>query len=176
MQAIGTANVFPLLTQRLSDLDLDVRCAAIEALGLVDARHAVELLVPLLSDQEEVVRICACEALSTPEAAAATESLIVVLRDDTDPQVRNYAARALGHIGRRAAIPALLRAMDTDQEPDMHGHTPSHCAAAALDDMLGTNCTRIRLPSGTCTMRPGPDDIDGLRNQAMQAYEEWASG
>jgi hypothetical protein len=176
MQALGTETVFPLLTQKLSDPDLEVRCAAIEALGRVDAARAVEQLVPLLSDPEVVIRWVTCGTLSTPEALAAVEPLLAVLRNDLDPQVRNSAAYALGHIGSRAAIPALLRAMDTDHEPDIHCHTPSHCAAMALDDMLGTNCTRIRLSETTCTLRPGSPDLDGLRKVALQEYERWASG
>jgi HEAT repeat protein len=172
MRGLGTATAFPLLVRKLSDTDLETRCAAIEAVGLVDAASAVEFLVPLLRDPDVVVRLCACEALSSPHAVAAVEPLIGVLRGDPDPQVRNYAASALGHISSRAAIPALLLAMDRDHEPDMHGHTPAHCAAMALDDLLGTNYTRIRLSESLCTMRPGPPDLDGLRKRAMQEYGE----
>ncbi len=175
LREAGTETVFPLLMARLSDPDLNVRGAAIEALGLVDADRAVEVLVALLGDPEEVVRMRACEALSATEANAATEALLAVLRDDPDPQVRNHAAHALGLIGCRAAIPGLLRAMDTDHEPDILGHTPSDTAAMALDDLLGTQYTRIRLTGSLCTMRPGPPDLDGLREHAIREYEAWAS-
>ena len=175
MRALGTEAVFPLLIRKLASSDLEVRCAAIEALGLVDAARAVEPLIPLLSDSEEVVRMCVCEALSDPMANAAVDPLLVVLRDDPDSQVRNYAAGALGHIGSRAVIPALLRTMDSDHEMDIHGHSPSHCAAMALDDLLETNFTRIKVSESTCKMRPGPPDLDALRKRAMEEYEKWTN-
>jgi len=176
MQAIGRATVFPLLMRKLSDPDVEARCAAIEALALLDAARSVEVLLPLLTDPEEVIRLSACEALSVPEALAAVEPLFAVLRSDPDPQVRGLAARALGHIGSRAAISALLRTVDGDHEPDIQCHTPSHCAAMALDDLLGTNYTRIRVSESTCTIRPGGPDLDGLRRRALEEYEESQSG
>ncbi len=176
MRALGTDMVFPMLAGKLSDPDINIRCAAIEALSLVDPERAVGLLLPLLRDSETVVRECACEALAVPEADVAVEPLLEVLRDDPDPQVRGTAARALGYIGSPAAIPVLLRAMDTDHEPDFHSHTPGGCAAAALDDLLGTNLTRIRLSESLYTMRPGPPDLDGLRQLALRTYEEWSRG
>jgi hypothetical protein len=63
--------------------------------------------------------------------------------------------------------------MDSDHESDIHSHRPSDSAAMALDDLLGTNCTRIRLSATSCTLRPGPPDLDGLRKRALQDYQEW---
>lgn len=175
MQALGADAVFPMLEARLSDLDPNVHCNAIEALARVDLGRAVDRLIPLLSRPEWYIRITVCDALSSPAASAATEPLMAVLECDPDPQVRGYAARALGLIGCRSAIPALLKAMD-DHEVDILGYTPSHCAAMALDDMMETHYTRIRLSPNLCTMRPGPPDLDGLRAQALHEYEEWRSG
>ncbi len=174
MRALGTDTVFPLLAEKLSDPDLDSRCAAIEAIGQVDRERAVELIVPLLQSSESVVRWTACGVLGAPEARTAVGPLLTVLRDDTDPQIRNSAAWALGHIGDLVAIPALLQALASDHEEDIHCHTPSHCAATALDDMLGTNHTRIRLSGSLCTMRPGSPDLESLREEAIQAYRSRA--
>jgi HEAT repeat protein len=176
MRALGTDTVFPMLARKLSDVALETRCAAIKALSLTDAGRAVALLLPLLRDPDVVIRLSVCQALRVPEAQAAVQALVEVLRSDPDPQVRGYAAGALGHIGSPAAIPALLRAMDADHEPDVLGHTPGHSAASALDDLLGTNMTRIRLSESLCTLRPGPPDLEGLRRLAVQAYEAWSGG
>jgi hypothetical protein len=65
--------------------------------------------------------------------------------------------------------------MASDRELDLHGHSPSSCAAAALDDILGTNETRIRVSPTLCKMRPGRPDLDRLRRLAEERYQQWAS-
>ena len=64
--------------------------------------------------------------------------------------------------------------MEFDHEVDMHGHSASSCAAMALDDILGTNETRIRLPNGMCTMRPGKPDLERLKRIARETYGGWS--
>jgi HEAT repeat protein len=49
---------------------------------------------------------------------------------DPDPQVRAYAARALGHAGNDSAIPALT-ALKADRTPVLHG-TVADAAQEAL--------------------------------------------
>jgi hypothetical protein len=97
-----------------------------------------------------------------------------VLQGDPDAQVRGTAAYALGGIRSPAAIPALLTALESDHEPDELGHSASSCAATALDDILGTDETRIRLSDGLCTMRGRPPDLERLKRLAREAYEGWS--
>jgi HEAT repeat protein len=148
MRAAGADRLFPLLAPMLSDPDPPVRLGACEAVFFVDARRAPELTLPLLADPEVEIRWFACGCLHDVGDERAIEPLIRVLRADPDAQVRGAAARALGGIGRRtgtpAAMPALLAAKESDHELDIHAHSVSSRAATALDDILGTNETRIR--------------------------------
>ncbi len=164
----------------LSDPDPPVRLAACEALFFVDARRALELALPLLEDPESGIRWFVCGCLHDCGDKQAIARLIRVLQDDSDAQIRGSAAHALGGIGRRtgspAAIPALLAAMESDHESDMHGHSPRSSAATALDDILGTNETRIRQPDGLCMMRRGEPDLGLLRRLAVERFEHWSNG
>jgi hypothetical protein len=99
-----------------------------------------------------------------------------VLRRDPDPQVRGTAAYALGGIGSPAAIPSLLAALGSDHECDRLGHSPSSCAATALDDILGTHETRLRMAGGLCRMAAGEPDLDRLRRLATELFQQWSGG
>jgi hypothetical protein len=159
----------------LNDDDLEARCAACEAVLWVDAERGVPLVLPLLGDPDEVVRWWACECLWRFGDDRAVAPLVVALRSDGDAQVRGSAAGALGRLGGPAVIPALLAAMASDHEEDIHGHTPSRCAAMALDDILGTEETRIRV--GTVNRSPDrPPDFDRLRRLAEDRYRQWSGG
>jgi HEAT repeat protein len=173
MRAAGADRLFPLLVPMLTDPDVEARCTACEALLWVDTQRAVELVLPLLKDPEETVRWYACGCLSDCGDQRAVAPLIAVLQGDEDAQVRGTAAYALGRLGSPAAIPALLAAMTSDHEVDMHGHSPSSCAATALDDILGTNETRIRVSESLCRMRKGAPDLDRLRRLAEERYQQW---
>ncbi|MBM4067986.1 MAG: HEAT repeat domain-containing protein [Planctomycetes bacterium] len=174
MTNAGVDDVMPLLVAKLSDRDLETRCAAIETMSLLDLERATPLLVPLLRDPDETVRLTVCEYLASPRAQAAVEPLIAVLRSDPDVQVRGYAACALGVIASPAAIPALLDALANDHELDCLGHSASSTSAHALDDILGTEFTRIRISDATRKMRPGPPDLESLAREAELVYRTWS--
>jgi len=175
MHAAGAERLFPLLRPMLSDPDPPVRFAACEAAFFVDARRALELVLPLLADPESEIRWFVSGCLHYSKDERAIVPLVRVLQEDSSAQVRGAAAYALGRIGSPAAIPALLAAMESDHEPDMHGHSASSGAATALDDILGTNETRIRLPSGDYTLRRGEPDLDLLRRVGVERFQQWSS-
>jgi HEAT repeat protein len=174
MRTAGADRLFPLLVPMLADPDPEVRCKACEALLLVDARRALELVLSLLDDPDDVFRLHTCFCLHKVRDERAIVPLIRVLQGDVDAQVRGTAAHALGGIGSLAAIPSLLVAMESDQELDMHGYSPSFCSAHALDDILGTNEMRIRLSEGLCKMRAHPPDLERLKRIARETYEDWS--
>jgi HEAT repeat protein len=176
MQAAGTDAEFPLLAAKLADPDIEVRCRAMLALLFVDAARAIDLVLPMLHDPEATVRWHACGCLHDFGDERAVSALVTVLASDPDPQVRGTAAYALGGIGSPAAIPALLEAMDSDHEPDLLGHSASSCAATALDDILGTIETRIRVSDSLCQMRLGKPDLDRLRRLATELFQQWSVG
>ncbi|MBW3600898.1 MAG: hypothetical protein KY475_26980, partial [Planctomycetes bacterium] len=57
-------------------------------------------------------------------------------------------------------------------EVDELGHTASWSAAMALDNIVKTNHTRIKLSDGLCTMRPGKPDLVALKAQATELYRK----
>lgn len=164
MRAAGRDAVFPLLIPLLNDDDLEVRCAAYEAVLWVDPERGVPLVLPLLGDPGEVVRWCVCGCLGQFGDDRAVAPLVAVLRSDGDAQVRGTAALALGRLGGPAVIAVLLAAMANDHEEDIHGHTPSSCAATALDEILGTKLTDKR------------PDLDRLLGLAEDRYCQWSDG
>lgn len=174
MQSAGADRLFPLLSPLLTDPEPDTRCRACETVLRVDARRGVELVLPLLHDPAVEVRWHASGCLHDFGDERAIDPLIRVLQGDPDPQVRGTAAYALGGIGSPAAIPALLAALKSDHEVDELGHTPSSCAATALDDILGTHETRIRRADGLCTMQRKPPNREHLEELARATYLAWA--
>jgi hypothetical protein len=176
MRAAGVDNLLPLLVPMLTDLNVEARCTGCEAVLALDARRGLELVLPLLQDPDVAVRWYTCECLREFGDDRAVAPLLATLQTDEDAQVRGTAAGALGRLGGPAVIPALLAAMATDHELDIHGHSASHCAAMALDDILGTNETRIRVSQTTCKMRPGRPDLERLRRLAEERYQQWSSG
>ncbi len=172
MRAEGASRLLPQLIPLTGD-DLETRCQACEAILLVDSEHGTERVLPLLSDPDDRVRWYACWCLCGRGDERATTPLMAVLKSDQDPNVRGLAAMALGRIGGPAVIPAFLSTMASDHEVNENGHTPSHCAAMALDDILGTEETRIKVSESVCKMREGEPDLDRLRRLAEQRYQQW---
>jgi HEAT repeat protein len=175
MCAAGADRLFPLLIPKLRSQDPEVRCAACEAVLRIDASRAIALVLPLLDDPEVIVRWQACGCLHDFGDERAIDPLIRVLQCDSDAQVRGTAAYSLGGIGSPAAIPALLAAMESDHEFDEQGHSASSCAASALDDILDTHETRIRVSDGLYKMQSRPADLELLKQLARARYEEWCS-
>ena len=176
MHAAGADRLFPLLRPMLSDPDPAARFAACEAAFYVDAGRAVELALPLLADPEAPIRRFVCECLHYARDERTIGPLIAVLQGDSSAGARGAAAYALGRMGGPAALPALAAAMESDHEVDGYGHSVSSQAATALDDILGTDETRIKLPNGNITMRSGKPDLDLLRRLAAERFRQWSSG
>ncbi len=164
MRGAGVDALLPHLISMLTG-DADARCAACEAILRVDAQRGLELVLPLLHDSDLGVRWFACERVAGPGGAKAVPALLMLLRFDEDAQVRGTAARGLGWQGGPEVIPALLDSMASDHEFDMHGQSASHCAAMALDDMLGTDETCLHF-GNVCRMLDREPDLDRLRRLA----------
>ena len=176
IRAAGAEAVFPLLLPMLADSDPEIRCKPCTVLALLNDHRVVDVALRLLHDPHSGVRCYACKCLWKFGDSHAVDALSEVLKSDLDSQVRGYAAGALGSYGGPAVIPDLLAVMASDHEVDILGFTPSHCAAMALDDILGTDETRIRVSPTLCKMRPGMPDLDQLRRLAEERYQEWSRG
>jgi HEAT repeat protein len=102
----------PALIAALKDKDPEVRAAAATALSEYADPSSVSHLIESLKDNSEFVRAQAALALGTnaKDAASAVPRLIRLLSSDHSHDVKRKAARALGLIGNRSALPALKRA------------------------------------------------------------------
>ena len=123
----SAVNLLPLL----SDKDELVRREAAYAVGTTKSLTAVPLLIDLLRfDKVDEVRGAAAVALGTIGNEAAISSLLGVLTGQTaqnkkqkakpeqNPFVLRSAARALGQIGSRDSVPALIAALANEQSED----------------------------------------------------------
>jgi hypothetical protein len=164
MRAVGADLLFPLLIPMLTG-DEESRCTACEAILLVDAERGLDLVLPLLRDPDLGARWFVCDCVAGLGGARAVPALLTVLQSDEDAQVRGTAARGLGWQGGPECIPPLLQPMASDHEIDIHGHSPSHCASMALDDILGTDETCLHLDN-VCRMLDREPDLDRLRRLA----------
>jgi HEAT repeat protein len=176
MRDQGGEHLFPLLLAYLGDPDPLVRSAICETLLRIDAHRAMEFVLPILFDADDYVRWHLCGCLSRFGDQTAVGPLIKVLKTDKDAKVRGTAAYALGGICSPAAIPALVSAMESDHEYDCLGHSASSCAATALDEILGTEETRIKVSATLRKMRQGKPDLHRLKHLAEERYQAWSRG
>lgn len=161
------------LIAKLSDADPEVRCQAAEEAMSAGPTAYPESVLRLLTDSVGWVRYHVCGLLHNFGDRRAIVPLIERLRADLDPGVRGIAAYALGGIGCPSAIPALIESFDHDHEVDELGHTPSSCAATALDDLLGTEETRIRINDSLFKMPEKEPDLVRLKELALRVFQDW---
>ncbi len=96
----------------LSDPDASVRAASIKALGLHGAPEDVSALIAGLDDPAGFVRwetALTLQKLHHPDAVAP---LLKAMAQDTEPDVRMAAARALGQYAERRVYDGLVGALD----------------------------------------------------------------
>ena len=121
------ANLMPLLADENAD-DPPRRGACLGRIG--DPKAAVPLAEALAqSDQPVLVRRALAAALARAAHPDAQPALLEALADP-DPQVRGYAAKALGQVGNGAALEALAR-VKVDRSVLLRG-TVGDAAARAL--------------------------------------------
>ncbi|MDX2042995.1 MAG: HEAT repeat domain-containing protein [Acidobacteriota bacterium] len=87
----------------------EVRCAAVFALGRIAAPEATKAVRTALDDSDFQVRIAAAHVVGLNKDSEAVERLAAMVKQD-EPAARRNAATALGQIGDRRAIAALLSA------------------------------------------------------------------
>jgi HEAT repeat protein len=113
---LAAPDTVPDLVRALSaDVQPDVRSAVAAALGLIGDERGVDPLLAKLADAREqpAVRGAAAEALTGPRSPRAVDPLIAAL-SDPEPEVRYWAAFALGELGDDRAIPGLERLAQSD--------------------------------------------------------------
>lgn len=116
----------------LTDADEGVRESAAKSLGAMKASAAVpELLSALRAETDENAKQAIIEALGNIGDSRACEDLIAAMREDENDlfgSTRGKAAVALGKIGDRSVVPALLDALAS-------GDSVMLSAASALGEL-----------------------------------------
>jgi HEAT repeat protein len=101
----------PELLKALQGEYFTVRARAALALGKIGDKKAIQPLVHILKDPEDDVRIAACLALGLFKDPATFDEITNILLDDAKIEVRQAAAKALGHTQHPAALPYLMEAL-----------------------------------------------------------------
>lgn len=114
----------------LNDPDPDVVRATAAALGRLGRASAAAPLAQALARpaQPLLVRRALAAALARVPHPDAQPQLLAALADP-DPQVRGYAAKALGHVGNEA-VHAPLAALRADKQRLIRGTVSDHAARA----------------------------------------------
>ena len=131
-----------LLMNTLTDSVVQVRAAAVEALGGLKDTMAVRALIDVLKrDTDAGVRRAAAWALGELEDARAIPALSDALRTDTDVEVRRNAAHSLGSIEDARAVPALSEAIRRDKDPSVR-----KAIVEALSSIEDPNSATVLFP------------------------------
>ena len=101
----------PALLDALQGEFYTVRARAALALAKIGEPKALQPLLKLLKDPEDDVRIAACLALGLFKEPSTFDDITNLLLDDAKIEVRQAAARALGHTQHPAALPYLMEAL-----------------------------------------------------------------
>lgn len=113
---LKTKSVFPKLISALKSKSIEHRTAAVYALGMMREPRAVTHLEAMVANTKEspTVRGYAVEALAYLKKRRSFNVLIAAL-NDPEPEVRWWAAFALGELGDKRALPELKRVASVDK-------------------------------------------------------------
>ena len=119
------------LVPMLDDAEADVRRAAAHALGQIGSPGTAVPLAEALArpDQPLLVRRSLASALASAAHHPDAQPVLLAALADPDPQVRGYAARALGHIGNEVAYEQLAELLP-DRSPLLKGTVGDEARAA----------------------------------------------
>ncbi len=119
----GAKEAIPALIEALKkDEDRAVREASARTLGRIGGKEAVPALVEAIGREGLYGRLRSVQALGRigPGARESVPALAETLNTDEDRAVREASARALGRIGDKEALTALVGAL-RDRTPEVRG-------------------------------------------------------
>lgn len=173
---IGNETAISGLLEALRDEAVRVRESVVEALGKLGGKTALSALLDVLANEveEASVRGNAIYALSKFKGEAARESItpeekllrvtgLTQALTYKDASLRSSAAKALGELGNRAAIPALKNALQ-DSNKFVRAHATE--SLAKLDCEAGIVALSQILENR---------DFDFTFQDAIQALGQWQS-
>jgi HEAT repeat protein len=111
LRDLGDTSAVRCLLPLLADQDAGVRCSAAAALGRIGNPATAQALADALSQPAQPLLVRRALAAALVRAAhPEAQPILMVALSDPDPQVRGYAAEALGQIGDESAGAALASA------------------------------------------------------------------
>jgi len=134
---LGAAAVPALLDVARRSRSVEARRGAVWASARIDADEARDVARTALSDGDETVRQAALNAISLTRDADAAPQLVATLQGPS-PRNRRVAAEALGRVGDKAAVSALLQALADPAAEDRFLHHALTFALIQIDDPAGT--------------------------------------
>ena len=115
------------------------RIHAIWALGQINTSPALQPVVALLSDTDAEIRAQAAKVLGDHHFASAYENLVQAL-NDSNARVQFFAAMGVAKLGRKEAIPAVIRLLraNADKDPYLrHAGVMALTALSGRESLLG---------------------------------------
>lgn len=142
------------------------RLHAIWGLGQLGRKNpaAYESLPALLSDSDIEVRCQAAKVLGDGKVVAAFASLMEMVKSD-DARVRFFGAMALGKLGRKEAVPAIVEIASANADKDAYLRHACVMAMVALHDdailaaMAQNSSSAVRMLSLQTMRRLGRPEI-----------------
>ena len=121
------------LQQALGHPNLNVRVAAIEAIGRIAHPSSVDLLLPFLDSSKSEERQWAIYALGNTRSSKAFNRIVAAL-DDENVYVREAALLGLGDFGNTSVLPRLEQIAESDKTlVENYGRTLGHVAKEAIE-------------------------------------------
>jgi putative heme-binding domain-containing protein len=138
---LGDAAV-PELTRVLrNSKDVETRCRAVWALTQIDTSAAHAAVCAALDDADPGVRHTAAQSVSLWRDAAARDRLVAMLGKES-PTLQRLAAEALGRIGDKSAVPAILARINGETDRALE-----HSLIYALIELANREATLEGLSS-----------------------------
>ncbi len=140
-------SILPTLKSLIVRGDIRVRQGAAWACTRMRTPKAQELVRLVLNDRDETVRAIACKSAGVTKDKLAVSGLVERL-GDASPHVRRAALTALGQVGEKSAVAAILK-----HAPNLIDRSEDHSLIFALMQISSPEETRKGLQSKEAATR-----------------------
>jgi len=122
-----------------NETDVEILAYAAELIAESNDKKRADRILPLIQHVDPVLRRHVCGLLGNCGDEVAIDALIEKLQSDTSADVRVVAAFALGKIGNKRSLLALISARDYDFSTDFEGMAVSKQAILAIKEIEQQN-------------------------------------
>jgi HEAT repeat protein len=162
----------------LSSPDDFVRLSAAEAVAWIADEGAIPLLVPMLKEKSYTIQIAAMRALAEIGERRVVSHITPLLAPNQNQLVREVAAEVLGYLRDKAALPALLEALNDHEgfvrRSVIHalGDIGNLQAVPRLLDFLSDQDAQVRWVTVEALGKIGaPEAVKDLKRLLVDSYE-----